>query len=69
VTATAAGRASATQEAVSTWPIELDVEIERIDPNLRSYLAPLGIRTDRQGHAKLRVTGTLAAPFLAGTPR
>jgi len=67
VTATAAGSASATEDAVSSWPIELAVEIERIDPNLRSYLGPLGIRMDGQGHAKVRVTGTLSAPFLTGT--
>ena len=66
VTANFAGNASAGGGAFPTWPIDLEVEIERIDPNLGSYLGPLGIPLDRQGRASLRVTGTLSAPFLSG---
>jgi hypothetical protein len=48
------------------WPIDLSVEIESVDPALRGYLGPLGIPEDGQGRARLRITGSLAAPYLAG---
>jgi len=66
VTASFTGSANAAEGAPSTWPLDLEVEIERVDPALRSYLGPLGISVGPQGRASLRVTGTLAAPFLSG---
>jgi hypothetical protein len=42
------------------------VEIEKVDPALIGYLGPLGIPVDGDGKAKVRVTGTLAAPYLSG---
>jgi type II secretion system protein N len=66
VTASFAGSASADGASFASWPIDLEVQIERIDPALRSYLGPLGIPVDPQGHARVHVTGTLAAPFLSG---
>lgn len=67
VTANFAGGASADGGSFASWPIDLEVEIERIDPALGSYLGPLGIPLDAQGHARVHVTGTLTAPFLSGT--
>ena len=66
VTASFAGSASAEGNAFPAWPIDLAVQIERIDPALGSYLGPLGIQLDPQGRGSVRVTGTLAAPFLSG---
>jgi len=66
VTANVAGTATAAGGAFSVWPLDLDVEIEQVDPALRSYLGPLGIPVDGQGHARLRVTGSLSAPYLSG---
>jgi type II secretion system protein N len=50
----------------SAWPLDLEVDIESVDPALRGYLAPLGIPVEGSGRAKVRVTGTLAAPYLSG---
>jgi type II secretion system protein N len=69
VTASIAGTASAAGGAFATWPLALDVEIEELDPALRQYLTPLGISVDGRGRAKLRVTGSLASPYLGGLPR
>jgi type II secretion system protein N len=66
VTASFVGSASAGGGSFATWPIDLDVQIERIDPALGSYLGPLGIPLDAQGHTRVHVTGTLSAPFLSG---
>jgi type II secretion system protein N len=66
VTANVAGTASASGGSPSVWPLDLDVEIEQVDPALRSYLGPLGIPVDANGHARLRVTGSLSAPYLSG---
>lgn len=66
VTANFAGSANAGEGGFATWPIDLEVQIERIDPALGSYLGPLGIALDSQGHARVHVTGSLAAPFLSG---
>jgi type II secretion system protein N len=64
VTARFSGAATPGPGEPARWPLELRVEVERVDPALRSYLAPLGIRLDRQGQASLRVSGTLAAPIV-----
>jgi len=64
VTATFAGRAVASAPDPARWPLTLHVEIERVDPALRSYLGPLGIRLDPKGHGTLEVTGTLSAPIV-----
>jgi hypothetical protein len=69
VTASIAGTANAAGGAFATWPLALDVEIEEVDPALRVYLTPLGIPVDERGRAKLRVTGSLASPYLSGLPR
>ncbi len=69
VTASIAGTATAEGGAFAVWPIDLAVEIEEVDPALRGYLTPLGIPVDGQGHAKLRVTGSLSAPYLSGMQR
>ena len=66
VTASVSGTASAEGGAFSAWPLDLAVEIESVDPALRGYLGPLGIPVDHEGKAKVRVTGTLAAPYLSG---
>ena len=66
VTARAGGTVSATGGAFPAWPLDLQVEIESLDPALHGYLAPLGIALDPQGDTQLRVTGTLAAPYLSG---
>jgi type II secretion system protein N len=66
VTVSVAGSANAEGNAFPAWPLDLAVQIERIDPALRSYLGPLGIQLDPQGRGSVRVTGTLAAPFLSG---
>jgi hypothetical protein len=66
VSARFAGTATATADAFSSWPLDLEVEIEAVDPALRGYLAPLGIPVDPQGRASLQVTGSLSAPFLSG---
>jgi type II secretion system protein N len=68
VTARAGGTLGAAAGALSAWPIDLQVEIESIDPALRGYLGPLGIPVSADGRAQLRVGGTLAAPFLSGAP-
>jgi hypothetical protein len=65
VTATVAGSASPSGGGFAAWPLDLDVLIESVDPALRGYLGPLGIPVDGQGQAQVRVTGTLAAPYLA----
>jgi hypothetical protein len=62
VTASITGTASLSAGALSTWPLDLDVEIEAVDPALRGYLIPLGISVDGTGRAKVRVTGTLGSP-------
>jgi type II secretion system protein N len=67
VTASFTGTASAEGASFASWPIDLRVQIERIDPALGSYLGPLGIPLDRQGQAQVQVSGTLAAPFLSGS--
>ena len=69
VTASFSGTAEATGGAFSSWPLDLQVEIEQVDPALRGYLGPLGIPVDAQGRARLEVTGTLSAPFLSGGAR
>lgn len=66
VTANVGGTASAAGGPFSAWPLDLDVEIEQVDPALRGYLGPLGIPVDAEGRARLRVTGSLAAPYLSG---
>jgi hypothetical protein len=68
VTASITGTTSLSGAALSTWPLDLDVEIEAVDPALRGYLVPLGIPVDGSGRAKVRVTGTLGSPFLGGLP-
>jgi type II secretion system protein N len=67
VTANVAGTATASGAAISAWPLDLAVEIESVDPALRGYLGPLGIQEGGNGRAHVRVTGTLAAPYLSGT--
>ena len=69
VTASLGGTASAGPGAFSAWPLDLAVEIEQVDPALRGYLGPLGIPVDGSGRAQVRVTGTLAAPYLSGLGR
>lgn len=69
VTASIDGTASAGPGAFSAWPLDLAVEIEQVDPALRGYLGPLGIPVDGNGRAQVRVTGTLAAPYLSGLSR
>ncbi len=69
VTAGITGTASAAGGAFAVWPIDLAVEIEAVDPALRGYLGPLGIPVDGQGRARLRVTGSLSAPYLSGLTR
>ncbi len=69
ITARFAGAATPGSGAPASWPLELQVDIEDVDPALRSHLAPLGIRLDREGHASLRVTGTLAAPVVVAAGR
>jgi type II secretion system protein N len=66
VTANVGGTATASGTVFSAWPLDLDVEIEQVDPALRGYLGPLGIPVDAEGRARLRVTGSLAAPYLSG---
>ena len=68
VTASVAGTASATGESFSSWPLALDVDVEAVDPALRGYLTPMGIDVDEEGRAKVRVTGSLGAPYLSGLP-
>jgi type II secretion system protein N len=65
VTARAGGTLAAAGGAFATWPIDLQVEIESIDPALRGYLGPLGIPVAADGRAQVRIGGTLAAPFLS----
>ena len=65
VTAEAGGTLSMAGSAFSAWPIDLQVEIESIDPALRSYLGPLGIPVGADGRAKVQVGGTLAVPYLS----
>jgi hypothetical protein len=69
VTASFAGSASADGASFASWPIDLEVQIERIDPALRGYLGPIGIPVDPNGQARVHVTGTLSAPFLSGASR
>jgi type II secretion system protein N len=69
VTARMDGTASANDGAFSAWPLELAVDIERVDPALRGYLSPLGIPVDPEGRASVLVTGSLAAPYLGGQRR
>jgi hypothetical protein len=69
VTASIGGTASAGPGSFSAWPLDLAVEIEQVDPALRGYLGPLGIPVDSDGRAQVRVTGTLAAPYLSGLGR
>lgn len=69
VSARASGTATAAGPELASWPLDLDVQIESIDPALRGYLGPLGIPVGRDGRASLRVTGSLAAPYLGGPAR
>jgi type II secretion system protein N len=66
VTANVDGTASADGASFASWPLDLEVDIEQVDPALRGYLGPLGIPVDGSGRARVRVTGTLAAPYLSG---
>lgn len=66
VTANVDGTASADGLSFAAWPLDLEVDIERVDPALRGYLGPLGIAVDGSGRARVHVTGTLAAPYLSG---
>ena len=66
VTASFTGTANAVGGAFSSWPLDLEVEIEQIDPALKNYLIPLGIPVDPEGRGHLQVTGSLSAPFLSG---
>lgn len=68
VTASVAGTARAEGASYASWPLALDVEIEQVDPALRSYLSPLGIPVGPDGRARLAVSGSLGAPYLSGTP-
>ena len=67
VTANVAGTARVDGNAFASWPLDLDVQIESVDKALRGYLPPLGIPVDPDGHARLRVTGSLGAPYLTGS--
>jgi type II secretion system protein N len=69
VTANVGGTATAAAGSFAVWPLELRVDIEKVDPALGSYLGPLGIPLDAHGHASMKVTGSLSAPFLSGVAR
>jgi hypothetical protein len=45
-------------------PLDLRLDLQVADPSLRGILAPLGIRLDPAGKARLRLHGTVAAPEL-----
>ena len=66
VTASLSGTATEEGASFSSWPLELDVEIEEVDAALRGYLSPMGIPVGTDGRAKVRVTGSLGAPYLRG---
>ena len=68
VTASLAGTATVEGDSFSSWALALDVEIEEVDAALRGYLSPMGIPVGPEGRAKLRVTGSLGAPYLSSTP-
>ncbi|MEN8160525.1 MAG: type II secretion system protein GspN [Myxococcota bacterium] len=67
ITARFSGAATPGPGEPADWPLDLLVEVEGVDPALRSYLVPLGIRLDREGQASLRVSGTLAAPIVSAS--
>ena len=43
-------------------PLDLDLAVNAKQPQVRSFLQQLGVRLDRDGRAKLDLTGTLANP-------
>lgn len=69
VTASVLGTARADGASYASWPLDLDVDIEAVDSGLRGYLAPLGISVSPDGRARVKVTGSLGAPYLSGTPQ
>jgi hypothetical protein len=45
-----------------TLDLQLDLQVP--DPNLRGMIAPLGVRLDAEGRASVRLLGTLGQPVL-----
>jgi hypothetical protein len=50
--------------APSSPTLDLQVDLHVADPSLRSAIAPLGVRLDSSGKAKLHVQGTLTDPIV-----
>jgi type II secretion system protein N len=44
--------------------LDLEMDLSVADPGLRSMIQPYGVRFDPEGAAHLRVSGTVASPFL-----
>jgi type II secretion system protein N len=45
-------------------PLDMDVDLRVADPSLRGMLAPLGVRLDGEGRARLHLQGSLGSPVL-----
>ncbi len=45
-------------------PLDLRIDLQVADPSLRGMLAPLGVRLDAEGKARMQLDGTLGAPVL-----
>ena len=45
-------------------PIDLDVELEVVDANLRPVVRNWGVRLDGSGRARLRITGSPSRPVV-----
>ena len=45
-------------------PLDLDLELEVVDANLRPLIRGLGVALDAGGRARLRITGSARAPVV-----
>lgn len=50
--------------SVALAPLDLDLELEVVDGNLRPIVRDWGVRLDANGRARLRITGSLSRPVL-----
>ena len=59
-----AGTAQGKIALTSDPGLDLQVELRVPDPNMRQMVAPLGIRLDGEGRAKLQIKGTFSNPIV-----
>jgi hypothetical protein len=45
-------------------PLDVQLDLRVADPSLRGMLAPLGVRLDGEGRARLHLKGSLGSPLV-----